>query len=401
MGVSILAKRWKAIVIGGGGSQAQAMLRAIARSGSANGWLAVDRAWTSEARLATERLGIEVADMDPLSSEAKLVEFLGSTRLVANLAGPYYRTGLAILDAAIKAGTDYIDICDDADVVIPMLDRDAAARKAGIAALLGMGSSPGTTNVLIRAAVDALGTVDDVDICWMVDTGDMTEAATRHFWHCFNMVDADGSVHPVKGWEHLERKFVEFPPPVGRQMVVRLSHPEPITVPRFLPVKRASNFGGIAPEEALVTSWTLAHITDQQRSGGDLTDMAATLFRRYRERLAGAPRIGSGMMIDVHTNGDGLRFAAGNSGAMDDATGVPAAAGALLMLEGAVTQKGVLSPELVQPSAFFETLRRVSEGGGGLGLYRLKGGRVCERLRIRDLIAGKIDAGSENMQEAR
>lgn len=376
------------------------MLRAIARDGSTEGWLAVDRAWRPETRSATEDMGFEIAEVDPLASPEALNELLSSTRLVANMAGPYYRTGLTILDASIKTGTNYIDICDDADVIIPMLELSAAAKEAGTTALLGMGSSPGTTNILIRAAVDFLGPVDDVDISWIVDTGDLTEAATRHFWHCFNLVEPDGTVHPVRGWENLDRKTVEFPSPVGVQTVVRLAHPEPITVPRFLPVKRASNFGGIAPEEALMTSWTLAHIADAQQAGGDLTDMAATLFRRYRERLVGAPRIGSGMMIDVHTNGNGLRFAAGNAGAMDDATGIPAAAGALLMLEGDVTETGVISPELVGPVDFFRVLRRVSEGGGGLGLYQLKDGRVGERLRIRDLVAGKVEA-TQVLEEAR
>lgn len=394
-----MGRRWNSVVIGAGGSQAQAMLRAIARDGSTEGWLAVDRAWSPEIRSATEAMGFEIAEVDPLASPDALDELLCSTRLVANMAGPYYKTGFAILDASIRTRTDYIDICDDADVIIPMLERDAAAKEAGTTALLGMGSSPGTTNILIRAAVDYLGSVDDVDISWIVDTGDLTEAATRHFWHCFNLVERDGTVHAVRTWENLDRKAVEFPSPVGSQTVVRLSHPEPITVPRFLPVKRASNFGGIAPEEALMTSWTLAHIADAQQGGGDLTDMAATLFRRYRERLVGAPRIGSGMMIDVHTNGNGLRFAAGNEGAMDDATGVPAAAGAILMLEGDVTEKGVISPEVVGPADFFRVLRRVSEGGGGLGLYRLENGRTGERLRIRDLIAGKIET-AQRLEEA-
>lgn len=382
-----MARQLKTVVIGAGGSQAQAMLRALARGGAADGCLAVDRAWRPEVEERTREIGFATATMDALADTAQLDTLLADTDLVVNMAGPYYRTGTAILDRAIASRTHYLDISDDADVAIPMLERDAAAKEAGISALIGMGSSPGTTNVLIRAAVDKLGPVDDVDIYWTVDVADITEAALRHFWHCFNLVDQDGTTHDVPGWNALDRREVDFPEPVGRQLVVRLAHPEPITVPRLLPVRRASNFGGLNPEEALVTAWSLAHIADEQRSDGSLTDPAARLFHAYRERRADQPRIGSGLIIDVHTNGNGLRFASGSDGGMDDSTGIPAAVGVMLMQSGRIGRKGVFSPEAVSPKDFFEVLRLVSTGGGGMTLSRLEDGKPVERLRIRDLIA--------------
>lgn len=382
-----MARKWKAVVIGAGGAQAQAMLRALERGGLTQGILALDRAWRVEALEATKAMGFETAQMDALADIPALDALLGETELIVNMAGPYYRTGTAILDRAIATKTNYLDIADDADVTLPMLERAKAAEEAGITALIGMGSSPGTTNILIRAAVDHLGPVEDVDIYWTVDVQDITAAALRHFWHCFNLVDPDGTIHDVAGWDELEFRDITFPEPVGRQRLVRLAHPEPITVPRFLPVKRASNFGGIAPEEALVTAWALAHIADERRSDGSLTDPAAKLFQSYMDRRAGAARIGSGLLIDVHTNGKGLRFASGSAGGMDDSTGIPAAVGVVLMSEGRVDKKGVVSPEVVAPGAFFEALRNVSIGGGGLTLWRLEDGAPAERLRIRDILA--------------
>jgi hypothetical protein len=94
-----------------------------------------------------------------------------------------------------------------------MLQRADAATAAGIRALIGMGSSPGTSNVLIRAAHDYLGAAEDVEISWTVDINDMTDAAVRHFWHCFNLIDADGTEHPAPSWEQLERRTVTFPEP--------------------------------------------------------------------------------------------------------------------------------------------------------------------------------------------
>jgi len=382
-------RTYDVIVIGAGGAQAQAMLAAGARGADVSGWLAVDRAWRPGVEQATRQLGIQTLTTDPMADPVALRDLLASTRVVANLAGPYYRTGATVLDAAIEARTDYLDICDDADVTIPMLGRADSAAAAGVTALVGMGSSPGTTNVLIRAAVDYLGPVEHVEISWTVDVSDLTDAAIRHFWHCFNLVEADGTSYPVPSWDDLESRDVDFPGTVGRQSVVRLAHPEPITAPRFLPVKHAVNYGAITPLEAMRVAWGLAYAVDPTRAvtNSQRTDDAVRVFSAYRDTRPEGPRIGSGLQIDVHTNGNGLRFSSGAVTPMEDATGVPAAAGLLILTEGGVRETGVVTPECLSPAAFFAALRRVSLGGGGLELHRLVDGEPADRVRIRDLIA--------------
>ncbi|MGW1267102.1 saccharopine dehydrogenase family protein [Streptomyces sp. NPDC002491] len=391
-------RRWKVVVIGAGGAQAQAMLAGAARGTDVSDWLAVDLRWRAEARAATQALGISTIEEDALADPAKLRELTAGAEIVANFAGPYYRTGTLVLDAAIDTRTHYLDICDDADATLPMLDptRTAAAEDAGVTALIGMGSSPGTTNILIRAAVDHLGPVENVDISWTVDVDDVANAALRHFWHCFNLVDPDGTTHPVSTWENLEERRVDFPGTVGSQVVVRLAHPEPLTIPRFLPVKNCGNFGAVTPYESMVTAWGLAHAVDPQRTevSEETLDAAVAVFSHYRDTRPATTRLGSGLQIDVHTGGNGLRFASGAPTPMEDATGIPAAAGLLMLQEGKVPEVGVIAPEVLSPAQFFTTLRRVSTGGGGLGLYRLEDGKTGERLRIRDLI--RLDTATES-----
>lgn len=380
--------KYDVVVIGAGGAQAQAMLAGAARGIDVSRWLAVDRAWRPETQKTTEELGISTVTIDPLADPTALRELLAQTKVVANLAGPYYRTGMAILDAAIEAKTHYLDICDDADVTLPMLERGGRAREAGVTAVIGMGSSPGTTNILIRAAVDYLGPVEDVEISWTVDVADLTDAAIRHFWHCFNLVEPDGTTHAVPAWEDLDQREVHFPGTVGTQTVARLAHPEPLTAPRYLPVKRAVNYGAITPMDAMRVAWSLAYAVDSHRaaSNSERTDDAVRVFSAYRDSRPAAPRIGSGLQIDVHTAGNGLRYSSGATTPMEEATGVPAATGLVMLLEGEITDTGVLAPEALSPSAFFTALRRVSRGGGGLELHRLVDGVPGERVRIRDLI---------------
>ena len=50
----------------------------------------------------------------------------------------------------------YVDVCDDVDVTHEISDMDEAAKRAGMTAVIGMGSSPGATNLLAKFAADNL-----------------------------------------------------------------------------------------------------------------------------------------------------------------------------------------------------------------------------------------------------
>lgn len=386
------------LVIGAGGSQAQAMLEAAARAGAIQGWVAADRSWRNGNRGDCEALGMETVELDVLEERDRLCDLAAGVRLVANFAGPYYRTGSAVLEACIEAGCDYIDICDDADATLELLGRDAEAKAAGVRALVGMGSSPGVTNVLVRAAVDAIGHADEVDLSWVVDVADVNAAALQHFWHIFSPVAADGSRSPVPAWDELNLRTASFPPPLGDRLVIELSHPEPITVPRFLDVDLVRNYGSIAPEDTLVVNWALARLgaggegaeVELAGSTAGVPAVASALYDRYLETRAPTEYLGGGLVVDVWNGDDGIRFASADELSMEESTGIPAAAGIVLMLGGGPGEKGVIAPECLRPSEFFAALGRVSRGTGSLGACRLENGAEGEKIRIRDLLSTRI-----------
>ena len=377
------------VLVGAAGVQAQAMLKSLSRALDLSGLTAVDLSWGDEARAEMETLGVEVVSGDVLSDDRELLTARRrDVSLLVNMAGPFYVIGTAALELAIELGADYLDICDDVDATELLLALQPEARTAGIRALIGMGSAPGTTNILIRTALDAL---EDprraaVELAWTVDRADMARAAFDHVIHCF--ATALPGVLEVPEWEDLKPRYLEFPDPVGRQVILTLGHPEPLTLPRFTGVGQITNQGGISPPEYLHLCWALARQCDLkalQREGVD-----AALYGQYCsfEKLHGpeAVRYGSGLQIDVTIDGDGYRFAGGSDMKMEEATGVPAAAGVLLMLRQALAEPGVWAPECLKPRAFFEELRRVSTGGGGLHLLLLREGQPAGRARIRDLL---------------
>jgi saccharopine dehydrogenase (NAD+, L-lysine-forming) len=383
------------VVIGAGGAQAQAMLDAARRARSLEGWVAVDRSWQASTRAACEALDMEVVELDLLAEPERLRELAARVDLVANFAGPFYRTGTAVLEACIDVGCDYLDICDDADATLQLLQYDGAAREADVRALLGMGSSPGVTNVLIRAAHDHLGGAGEADLFWAVDVTDMNAAALQHLWHGFSPIGPDGGAGEVPAWEQLHHQRISFPSPIGEAAVVELSHPEPVTIPRFLGIDRVRNFGGVVPEDALVMNWAMARggagtengsvqVSSQETS---LQAVATTLYAGYMDRREPSDYLGGGFVIDVRRNGTGVRFASADKVSMEESTGIPAAAGITLMLDGSPQASGVIAPECLDPAAFFSALGGVSRGTGSLHAYRLEGEEQGERIRIRDLLA--------------
>lgn len=387
------------VVIGAAGAQAQAMLEAAGRAGVTGGWVAVDCSWGEDERYACRKLGMRVMDFDVIEEPNRLRELALDSALVANFAGPYSHTGTAVLDACIEAGCDYVDICDDADATVAILDRDEAARRAGVRALTGMGASPGVTNVLVRAARDWLGDADEVSVSWVVDVGDANEPGLRHLWRSFAPVGPDGARLPVPAWEDLDLRTVRFPEPLGERLVVGISHPESITLPRFLEIEAARNFGSVVPEDCLVVNWALARLgaSDDESarfalngSAVPVRDLASELHRRYLETRAPTAHLGGGLVVDVWSGEEGVRFASAERIGLDESTGIPAAAGIMLMLEAGPEDPGVIAPECLDPVEFFPRLGRISHGTGTLGAYRMWGSEEGVRLSIRDLLSTRI-----------
>lgn len=371
-------------VLGAGGTQAGAMLAALAPTMDMGDVVAVDRRWPDRTLEAITALGAEVWTADIVEDFALLSESLAGCQLIVNMAGPFYALGTRPLDLAVATACDYLDICDDRDATAALLDRTNAAAASGTRAVIGMGSTPGMSNVLIRAALDGLPPAEArVTIHWTVDTMDMSPGVLEHMFHCFATALDGGQRTP--SWAELACETVHFPEPVGAQEVVSLGHPEPLTIPTFTRARRVVNKGGISPDTHLRFAWRLARLQDQLSAPAP--NALFELYDAFRDEAGEQTRAGSGLRIDVEVGDEGIRFVAGSTTSMEEATGLPAAAGVLLMLEdGGGLAPGVWAPECMRPQRVFDKLRLVSEGGGGLHAFRTSKSEVAEPIRIRDLL---------------
>jgi len=304
-------------------------------------------------------------DASDIDNVANLIK---DADVVLNCVGPFYEYGPKLLRAAIKAGVNYVDICDDYDATVEQLKMDEDARKAGISAVIGMGSSPGLANLLAKYAAQHLFEETEAIDIYHAHGGEPTEGAAvvKHRIHSMEMdipVFLDGEFKSVRLFDEsgkaLEEEF-EFPM-IGKYWVYAYPHPETITLPKYISgVKRVTNLGLVLPPEYAELIKTLVRISmtrsapikveDQEV---DPLEFAVAFILSKREELlkkAGITEPMGCVTVAVRGKKDGkmMRYyfsLASRGMGMGEGTGIPAAIGAMLMGMGKVKGKGVLPPE--------------------------------------------------------
>lgn len=182
---------------------------------------------------------VDVADA------AGLEELLSGADVVLNTVGPFFRFGPPVLTAAIRAGCHYLDINDDWESTEAMFAQHEEARSRGITALIGMGASPGMSNLLAVTAARELDSVEelyagfDLDAAMPETKGDTPAAATVHGVHQLTgkiRVFDDGTLRDERAMRRIELDY----PGLGRLPSWTMGHPEAISLPKQFPSLRRS-----------------------------------------------------------------------------------------------------------------------------------------------------------------
>jgi len=311
--------------------------------------------------------------------------------VVLNCVGPFHRTVTTVLGAVLDARLPYVDIDDDVDVTLEVLGWDARAKAAGVTALIGMGASPGATNLLAKLIADTqLDRAEAVDV-FHTHGGEPVEGAgvVGHRFHCMSIpipMFLDGELRHVSyfGEDGIALRATFDFPGIGPTPIFPYPHPEQVTLPRFLPVRRVTNKGSVLPIEYYHLTGEACRLglasTEPVDVGGRSVvprDFAVAWLVRERERILRETAFGAQrgcMSVIVQGTKDGRPREVrvhifSRAGGLGEGTGVPAAVGALLMLRGAVRGPGVLPPEgCVDPAQFLalvtEVMRQGVAGGG-------------------------------------
>jgi short subunit dehydrogenase-like uncharacterized protein len=129
-------RTYDVVLLGATGFTGGLTARYLARrlTGTTTRWAIAGRNEDKLRRLADELPGdspaIEVVDVEDLDG---LTALAGRTKALATTVGPYAQHGIPVVEACVRAGTEYADITGEPAFVSEVRERfDEAAREAGI-----------------------------------------------------------------------------------------------------------------------------------------------------------------------------------------------------------------------------------------------------------------------------
>ncbi|MGO9569190.1 MAG: saccharopine dehydrogenase family protein [Desulfomonilaceae bacterium] len=377
----------RALVLGGAGGMGQGVARDLIKQQQVTdvvlGDLYPDRERLAPKLSDSEKVTLikmDVNDHDGMVNRFREID------VVINCAGPFYKTAVPVAKAAVEAKVNYIDICDDFEgtEILFNSEIDKMAREAGITVLTGMGSDPGTNNVLVKWYADRLDSVDEIYLYWVVSIAELAGAAWDHSLHMTlgkipQYLNGE-LVHLEGGTEEVAEEFLE---PLGTCHVRYVGHPQPLTIPKY--IKGVKN---VVIKGALIPQWVDEMIKQQKGTGFlgkepiDIKgtritpyDLALKLWETIPEGRDNGPQA-SGLKVIVKGKRDGkkITYTADMVGRMAPGTGLPASIAALMMDAGDVTEKGVVAPEgCIDPDKF-------------LAAFLKRGARIHQTEKISSML---------------
>lgn len=297
---------------------------------------------------------------------AGLARAMGDADVTVNCIGPHYRFAVPVARAALKAGAVLTDICDDFEPAMELLALDSEARKAGATVVTGVGWTPGLSNLFARLGAGEVPGAREVHIAW---TGDGNAEGLAVIEHMLTIITGevasyrDGKLVKVPAMKG--SVTLDFPEPIGRARVYDVGHPEPVTVPKFLPgLKTVTLKGGLVP------GWTNGLLRLLVALGTTSTPEKRKRMSRRLHRLSHHALVKRSLSqvtlstLRVEVRGSGAAKVYTAIDRMDRLTGIPCAVGAL-RLAGKRGEPGVYAPEgYFEPGPF---LADVAKRGVKLG----------------------------------
>jgi len=178
---------------------------------------------------------LDATDTDAVARVAKSEE----VDTVVNCA--WYQTNIAVMKACLRAGAHYTDLGGFFDTCLKQLEFHREWKKAGINATIGLGSTPGLTNVAGAAGAAKLDRVDTINIyCSWGNTLEVKEPG----WPGYSIrtVMDEFTQEPVMWLDgrHVKQPVlsgettVTMQEPIGKVTAYYVKHSEPATLGRYV-----------------------------------------------------------------------------------------------------------------------------------------------------------------------
>jgi saccharopine dehydrogenase (NAD+, L-lysine-forming) len=344
-------------ILGAGGTIAPAIVRDLAASDEVESMVLLDLDRDrAEAVATTDGAGKARALAVDATDVERLAGALGDADLLVNSAS--YRVNLEAMRACLEAGCHYLDLGGLYWMTLRQLELHQEFERAGLLAVLGIGSSPGKTNVMAVWGTRALGEApDEIEVAAAGrDPAASSDDRLRLPYALQTLLD-ELTLEPVVLREGQPERVpplteggtVDFGDPIGPSETVYTLHSELATFGGSFGCREASfrlslsaallerlrQLVGASPEEVAVAA-------------REATPQSNQTVSVHLVRLTRAGRVMTVRAITRPYNGVGGSV---------NSTAAPAAAAVRLLARGSVRTVGVVPPErCFEPDELFGEL---------------------------------------------
>ncbi len=324
---------------------------------------------------------VSVLKVDATDHDA-LVAAMKGFDVVANAL--WYEMAMRVTLASIEAGVDMVDLGGMADLTRQQLDLHEKVAAAGIINVIGIGETPGISNLFAKWGADRMDTVESIHI----RDGEFGKDSLDWLQHSVR-TSMDEMTEPSEIFENGEyvakpprsgSELYRFPDPIGEQECFYVPFEEAVTLPRYLgkPVNTIEMKVTVSPD-------LMRHFDILEQFGmtsdDPVTTRAGITVPPVDVLIAGVlgmeipPRAGhtySCIAVELVGTVDGKPARRRITGMMEDRpdwgvdgegykTALPLALAAVMVAKGEIPQRGVFPPEAcIDPVPFIEKLK---EGG--------------------------------------
>ena len=299
----------------------------------------------------------------------------------------WYELNLKIMPVAMDLGVHYSDLGGFYDRTLEQLKYDKKAKDAGITCVLGIGSSPGITNVCGAAGANRLDSVKDISIYCTWGTKIKSDSAAFPSYSIRTVLD-EITQQPGIVENGVKKKVpvlsgmkeVLMPDPAGKIVAYYIKHSEPATMADFIGkgTKNVSFRIGF-PANDFSTFKTLAQLgfgsTEKMDSSGCSNSPKDFITGMYLKVVESSRNSSPPMdefdyfRVDVDGKKNGKDASVvfyvktwndpdkGIPSARD--TSVPPSIVADWLVKGKISKRGALPPEAcIEPEQFFKELAK-------------------------------------------
>jgi lysine 6-dehydrogenase len=347
-------RQLRVAVLGAAGTIAPAILADLAISDEVTSVLALDIDAGKVAAVAAAHGGTKTVAREA-DARAGLADALVDVDLLINAAS--YRINIDAMRACLAAGCHYFDLGGLYHVTRQQFELHSAFADAGLLALLGIGSSPGKTNLMARRAVRELDTVESIDVF----AGGRDPAPRGPFAppYALQTLLDELTLAPVVLRDGVAVELeplssggaVDYGEPIGVAQTIYTLHSELASFGQSFGCAQASFRLSLAPAlEARLRELTHA---DPQEVAAAAREASAASGETVSVHLIEARGGGRRVRVRART-GPHRPFGIGGS---IMSTAAPAVAAARLLARGEITAVGALPPELaLEPEPLFAEL---------------------------------------------